>query len=75
MLIFAIISAGYLALGGLIAWGMNSAFDIGGPIDPGAGSSPSMPKPLLLAAVVLFWPLAIFVPIIAVIGWVNSGSH
>jgi hypothetical protein len=72
--VFIVISI-YLALGSLIAYAMNASFDLGGPIDPGAGSSPSTPKWVILPAIALLWPLAIFIPIIAVMSWIRNGSH
>lgn len=75
MIILSLCIVGYLALGAVIAWALNGSFDLGGPVDPGAGSSPSIPKPAVLVAITLFWPLAIFLPIVAVISWMRSGSH
>ena len=68
-------AAGYLVFGALIAAAMNSMFDLGGPIDPAASGSPSISKWLILPASALFWPLAILIPIFALISWANSGSH
>jgi hypothetical protein len=75
MLIVSVIAVGYLAIGVLIAWVINSSFQIGTPADAAAGSSPSLSKWIALPGIALFWPLAILIPLIALFSWTNNGSH
>ncbi len=65
MLTIAIVAGvvGYLLIGAGLAWGLASSFDFPGP------------KWLVMPAVALFWPVAIFLPLVAIWSWIKNGSH
>jgi hypothetical protein len=72
---FWLIALGWIGVGIAVAWLLNNSFDLGGPVDPGASGSRILPKWAILLAIVVLWPFAIFLPLIAVISWMRSGSH
>lgn len=66
---------GWLVVGAGVAWVMNSNFDLGGPVDPGASGSRIIPKWLIIIAIVLLWPFAPLLILYALISWMTDGSH
>lgn len=52
----------YLAFGSFIAYLMNGSFSISN-------------KWVALPAIALFWPAAIFLPLVFVWAWISGGSH
>jgi hypothetical protein len=62
-MLIAVVAAGYLLVGSLIAWAVNASFDISGP------------KWIVLPAFVLLWPLSIVLPVIFVLFWTRNGIH
>jgi hypothetical protein len=54
---------GYFGFGLIVALAITSSLDI------------RAPKWLAVPLIVLLWPLAIFLPVVAVVAWMKNGSH
>lgn len=67
--------AAYLVAGCVVAWAINAEFDIGGPIDPAASGSPSISKWVLLPLMALLWPIALLIPVLALIAKINNRNR